>query len=255
MRVRILGCSGGIGAGLRTTSILVDHDVLIDAGTGVGDLPREDLKQIRHVFLTHSHLDHTVGLPLFIDTVFEHCIANPVEIYARSETIQALKDHMFNWEMWPDFAALPDAGTAVLNYNPIRPGDRIEVEGRRMYAVEVKHSVPSLGYCVQSNGKVLAFSGDTTKNETLWPALNTYDKVDALIIEVSFPNAQQQLANQSGHYCPITVAEDLAKLDHEPTIWVTAMKPGEEDTIFAEVKNALNGREVHRLYSGQAIDV
>ena len=36
VKVRILGCSGGIGGRhLRTTSLLVDNDILIDAGTGV----------------------------------------------------------------------------------------------------------------------------------------------------------------------------------------------------------------------------
>ena len=38
MKFRVLGCSGGIGARARTTSFLVDDDVLLDAGTGVEDL-------------------------------------------------------------------------------------------------------------------------------------------------------------------------------------------------------------------------
>ena len=58
MQIRILGCSGGVSANLRTTSLLVDGDVLIDAGTGVGDLSLEEMSRIQHVFLTHSHLDH-----------------------------------------------------------------------------------------------------------------------------------------------------------------------------------------------------
>ena len=70
MQIRILGCSGGIGASLRTTSILIDQDVLIDCGTGIGDLNIEQMKQIKHVFITHSHLDHTAALPLLIDTIF-----------------------------------------------------------------------------------------------------------------------------------------------------------------------------------------
>ena len=41
--------------------MLLDEDILIDAGTGVGDLSLEELKKIDHVFVTHSHLDH-VGL-------------------------------------------------------------------------------------------------------------------------------------------------------------------------------------------------
>ena len=57
MRIRILGCSGGIGGNLRTTSILIDDDILVDAGTGVGDLSIAELSKIDHVYLTHSHLD------------------------------------------------------------------------------------------------------------------------------------------------------------------------------------------------------
>ena len=70
MRLRVLGCSGGIGPGLRTTSYLLDDTILIDAGTGVGDLTMEEMCGVRHVFLTHSHLDHVAGLPLLIATVF-----------------------------------------------------------------------------------------------------------------------------------------------------------------------------------------
>ena len=46
MKVKVLGCSGGIGGNLRTTGFLVDHDILIDAGTGVSDLlmPKLNLK-------------------------------------------------------------------------------------------------------------------------------------------------------------------------------------------------------------------
>ena len=69
MRVKILGCSGGIGGNLRTTSMLVDEDILIDAGTGVGDLSMEELIKIDHILITHSHLDHIAFIPLLIDTV------------------------------------------------------------------------------------------------------------------------------------------------------------------------------------------
>ena len=63
MQLRILGCSGSISRGSHTTSMLVDDDVLIDAGTGVGELTLEEMMPIKHVFLTHSHLDHLASLP------------------------------------------------------------------------------------------------------------------------------------------------------------------------------------------------
>jgi len=70
MKLRILGCSGGIGGRhLRTTSMLLDNDILIDAGTGVADLSLTELSLIDHIFLTHSHLDHVASIPFMVDTV------------------------------------------------------------------------------------------------------------------------------------------------------------------------------------------
>lgn len=69
MKLRILGCSGGIGGQLRTTSMLLDNDILIDAGTGVGNLSFKQLTRINHVFVTHSHLDHVSHIPFLVDTV------------------------------------------------------------------------------------------------------------------------------------------------------------------------------------------
>jgi ribonuclease BN (tRNA processing enzyme) len=250
MQVRILGCSGGIGAGLKTTSILLDDDLLIDAGTGVGDLSLEELRRLRHVFLTHSHLDHVVGLPLFIDAAFEAYLEHPLQVHACQATINALREHLFNDVMWPDFSVLPSAADAVMQFMPLSAGQVLELGSRQIRAVDVKHAVPTLGYCVEAGGKVLAFSGDTTNNQTLWPVLNAYSNVDVLVIEVSFPNRQAELAEKSGHYCPRTFAQDLAKLEHDPAIWLTAMKPGEEELIMEEVRSELPGRTVRRLESG-----
>lgn len=250
MQVRILGCSGGIGAGLKTTSILLDDDVLIDAGTGVGDLSLEELRRLRHVFLTHSHLDHVVGLPLFIDAAFESYLETPLQVHGSTDTINALQAHLFNDVMWPDFSMLPSAEEAVMRFKPLSAGDMLDLGSRKVTAVEVKHSVPTLGFCVEAQGKVLAFSADTTNNQTLWPVLNQYKNIDVLVIEVSFPNRQAELAQKSGHYCPRTFAQDLAKLDHNPAIWLTAMKPGEEELIMQEVRAELPDRQVRRLESG-----
>lgn len=255
MKVEVLGCSGGIGGGLRTTSILIDNRILIDVGTGIGVLSIDQLRNIKHVLLTHSHLDHTAGLPLFADTVFDSLVGDPLQIYARAETIDALKKHMFNDVMWPDFALLPDADNAVLKYNEIASGDLISFGNVALRAVEVHHSVPSVGYCIEANGEVLAFSGDTKTNQTLWPVLNSYKNLKALVIEVSFPNEQAELAEQSGHYCPNTLAADLKKLEHSPEIWVTAMKPGTEARIFGELESAIPHQKINRLHAGDAFEL
>lgn len=255
MRIRVLGCSGGIGLGLRTTSILLDHDTLIDCGTGVGDLALAELRGIKRVFLTHSHLDHTVSLPLLLDTTFDQRVGNPLDVYALPETIQALRDHLFNEIMWPDFELLPTADNPVFRFIPIRAGDVVTFGERRIRAVKVFHTVPSVGYCFEHDDEVFAFSSDTMTNQDLWPVLNSYPKLGALVVEVSFPNSQRELAKTAGHYCPETLALDLAKLHHRPQIWVTAMKPGMQEQIFDEVIKAIPDRAIKRLKRGDVFEI
>ncbi|MDH3748330.1 MAG: 3',5'-cyclic-nucleotide phosphodiesterase [Gammaproteobacteria bacterium] len=255
MRIRILGCSGGIGAGSRTSALLIDHDVLIDAGTGIGDLALHDLKSIRHVFLTHAHLDHIAGLPMLVDSVFEPDFDVPLTVYAREETLSAIQAHLFNDVIWPDFAKLPSSENPMLRYHVCSPGDTVSIDHREFYAVDVMHSVPSLGYTVQNSGGVFAVSGDTRTNETLWPVLNAYEDLRVLVIEVSFPDEMETLATEAGHYCPKTLTRDLERLRHSPAIWLTGMKPGEESRILAQVVSAAPDKNIQMLSRGTILTV
>jgi len=255
MRIRVLGCSGGIGAGSRTSSLLIDDDVLIDAGTGIGDLAIADLCSIRHVFLTHAHLDHIAGLPMLADAVFEENFAIPLTVYAREETLRALQDHLFNDVIWPDFAKLPSPEQPMLRYQVCGPGDTVTIDHRDFYAVDVMHSVPSLGFTVQNSGGAFAVSGDTKSNETLWPVLNACEDLKVLVIEVSFPDEMESLAAQAGHYCPRTLTRDLERLRHDPEIWLTGMKPGEESRILKQVVRAAPDKNIQMLSRGTVLTV
>ena len=255
MQIRILGCSGGIGGGSRTSAMLVDSDVLIDAGTGLGDLHLDEVRLIRHVFLTHAHLDHIAGLPMLVDAIFSESLDQPLTVYGRRETIEALQAHIFNWVIWPDFAELPNVEKPVLQYQECNPGDTVTIGRRDFHAVNVEHTVPSIGYTVKNSAGVFAVSGDTKTNRTLWPVLNATSNLKALIIEVSFPDERAELAELSGHYCPRTLTRDLGNLHHEPDIWLTVMKPGDEETILREVTERLPGRRIRMLSSGVTITV
>ena len=255
MRIRILGCSGGIGAGSRTSAMLVDDDVLIDAGTGIGDLGLEDLDGIRHVFLTHAHLDHIAGLPMLADSIFEPDFEVPLTVYAREETLAAIQDHLFNDAIWPDFARLPSPERPMLRYRVLCPGDTITIGDRRFYAIDVTHTVPSLGFTVRDSNGAFAVSGDTKTNETLWPVLNACDDLRLLVIEVSFPDEMEALAAEAGHYCPRTLIRDLERLRHNPEIWLTGMKPGEEGRILDQVLRACPDRNIQMLARGTVLSV
>jgi ribonuclease BN (tRNA processing enzyme) len=213
--------------------MLVDDDVLIDAGTGIGDLELEDIDSIRHVFLTHSHLDHVAGLPMLADYVFDESFTVPLTVYAREETLCAVQEHLFICS----------------------PGDTVTIGHRDFYAVDVMHTVPTLGYTVQNSGGAFAVSGDTRTNETLWPVLNACDDLKVLVIEVSFPDEMEDLATESGHYCPRTLTRDLERLHHSPEIWLTGMKPGEESRILKQVVKAAPDKNIQMLSRGTILTV
>src|SRR5689334_7906848 len=123
MRIKVLGCSGGVGPGLRTTSLLVDDELLLDAGTGVGDLSLKQMARVRDVFLTHAHLDHVCGLAFMADNLFD-LIHRPVKVHATVETLEILRTHLFNWKLWPDFSKLPDEVNPLMTWHQLKLGAR-----------------------------------------------------------------------------------------------------------------------------------
>jgi len=249
MELRVLGCSGGIGADAITTSLLVDDDILIDGGTGITELSIDEMASIRHIFVTHSHLDHIAGIPMLLDSVFEMS-REPVVVHARRETIKALQTHIFNWQIWPDFTQLPSPEHPVLRFEEMRPGEQIRVGNRRVEMIAVNHAVPAAGYRVQNGVGCFAFSGDTTSNDEFWAALNKHDKLDLLIVESAFADEDCELSTRARHYCPQLLANDLKKLEHSPQLYLTHLKPGSEDTIIRQCRGHLGEQPVHRLYGG-----
>jgi cAMP phosphodiesterase len=147
MDIRVLGCSGAIAKGNRTTSFLIDGRVLVDAGTGVGDLTLDELVQIDHVLLSHSHLDHVVGIPLMADAIMRRRLAapdfHPLIVHALPETLAALRQHVFNDVIWPDFTRLPKSEQAILALQTFRPGESLTLAGLRIEVLPARHTVPA----------------------------------------------------------------------------------------------------------------
>lgn len=251
MQVRVLGCSGGIGADLRTTAFLVDDDVLVDAGTGVGDLTADEMQRIRHVFVTHSHLDHVCSIPLLANSLFDRP-GEALVIHGPVATLDALRRHLFNGEIWPDFSVLPDPERPVLRFEPLEAGGSRTIEGRTFEAIEVRHAVPAVGYRLSDAGGAVCFSGDTSSNDTLWPALNAAGSLDLMIVEVGYADDDEPRARQALHYCPRLLAADLEHLEATPRIAVTHLKPGCEDRTMAELRAHLPGYELVRLQRGDS---
>ena len=250
MQVKVLGCSGGIGGNLRTTSLLVDDDILIDAGTGVGDLSMEQMARIDHVFLTHSHLDHIACLPLMLDTV-AGLRDTPVTIYGLPETLDALKTHIFNWTIWPDFSVVPSEASPLMRYMAIEPGETISLAERRITPLPANHTVPAVGYWLDSGASSMVFTGDTTTCDALWEQLNRIENLKYLLIETAFGNDELALAQASRHLCPSLLFEELAKLKKPAHVYITHLKPGEGGEIMYQIEQSSHHAALRGLQNMQ----
>jgi len=255
MKVRILGCSGGIGGRhLRTTSLLVDHDILIDAGTGVGDLSLAELALVDHVFLTHSHLDHVACLPFMVDTVGD-MRNKPLIVHATEATLEIIQAHVFNWAVWPDFTEIPSKDKPFLRLSPLAPGKTVALDGRAITPLPANHTVPAVGYRIDSGQASLAFSGDTTVCDALWKAVNKIRNLRYLIIETAFSNRERQLAVASKHLCPEMLREELLKLQREAEIYITHLKPGQIELTMQEIEECVGEYKPRMLQNNQVFEL
>ncbi len=263
MKVRVLGCSGAIARDCRTTSFLMDSDVLIDAGTGVGDLTLEEMRTIDHVFLTHSHLDHIAALPLMVDAIASQR-TTPIQIHALAGTIAALKTHVFNNVIWPDFSRIPSEASPFISFHELAVGQTVQIGGKSIEALPAVHTVPAVGYSVSSGGACWVFTGDTERNPAFWQQLNQMD-VAMLVIETAFSNREKDLAKRSLHLSPIALADELGCISPERQfpIYITHTKPSETVLIMAEIEQfdrrepspTHPGHDIRWLEAGQEFDI
>jgi ribonuclease BN (tRNA processing enzyme) len=263
MKVRVLGCSGAIAKDCRTTSFLIDGDVLIDAGTGVGDLTLEEMRAIDHVFLTHSHLDHVAALPLMIDAVAGRR-PQALQIHALAGTIAALRAHIFNDVIWPDFSRIPTPEAPFISFHEIHTGQTLQINRKLLEVLPAVHTVPAVGYAVTVGTGCWVFSGDTERNPAFWSRVNQLN-VAMLVIETAFSNREKDLARLSLHLSPVVLAAELdciAKDQHYP-IFITHTKPAETDLIMAEIQKfdqtSVVGpnvtHDIRWLHAGQEFDL
>jgi ribonuclease BN (tRNA processing enzyme) len=259
MQIRVLGCSGSIAAGCRTTSFLLDDDILIDAGTGVGDLELRELERIDHILLSHSHLDHVLGVALLADCVMRRREGRPpIQVHALPATLETLRRHIFNGAIWPDFTRLPSADQPVLKFQPFALGELLQFGGRHIEVLSALHTVPAVGFAVLPRAAASAgawvFTGDTGPNPALWRRLSQMT-VASLVIETAFRNDEQELAGLSRHLHPAALGLELSRLAPGVAVYITHVKPGELDAVMSEIAALGPSHSVRALAAGQVIRI
>jgi ribonuclease BN (tRNA processing enzyme) len=236
VKVRVLGCSGAIARDCRTTSFLIDSDVLVDAGTGVGDLSLAEMAAVDHVLLTHSHLDHIAALPLMVDAVAGQR-TRPLQVHALPGTVKALRDHVFNNVIWPDFSRIPTPDAPFITFHEIEVGQTLQITGKTIEVLPAVHTVPAVGYAITAGSGCWVFTGDTERNPAFWTRVNELN-VAALVIETAFSNRERELAQKSLHLSPASLADELRNIakGRQYPIYITHTKPAETDLIMSEIQ-------------------
>lgn len=212
-------------------TFIVDDRVSFDAGSLGQAATSLHTQQVRDVVLTHAHLDHIAGLPLFIDDLFSQ-LREPLRIHATAEVIETLETHIFNWRVYPRFSELRNAFGPIVEYIEITPGVESAVGLLKVTPVEVNHRVPAVGFVISDARSTIALTGDTAEMDNFWEVVNRVEQLDALLVECAFPNEMEQLALTSCHMTPARLGDELGKFRQESKIYVINIKPSyREETV------------------------
>jgi ribonuclease BN (tRNA processing enzyme) len=219
----------------RLTCFLIDDRVTVDAGGIAIALSDAQRDTVRDIIVTHPHMDHIATLPIFIDDLFGF-LKEPIRIHATAEVIETLERDIFNWVVYPRFSELSNEHGPVMKYVPFRVGEEFRIAHLRVTAVPVNHIVPTVGLVVSDGKSTVAFSSDTYETEEFWEVVNRTKRIDALLIEASFPDSMAQLAEVSRHFTPALLNKELRKLNHNGIdILAVHLKPAYRNKVIEEL--------------------
>jgi cAMP phosphodiesterase len=234
-------------------SIVIDNRVAIDAGSLAFSCTDLQRLQIRDIILTHAHLDHIAGLPMFIDDLFA-TLDGPVRIHATREVIEILERDVFNWAVYPRFSELMNKHGRVVEYREFKQGAQFAAQHLTIASVAVNHKVAASGYVVSDGDSAVGITGDTAETDDIWRALESIENLKALLIECAFPNEMSDLAKVSNHLTPESLEKELEKFGNEKCeIYVINMKPMYRDTIIEQI-GTLNTKRLQILEVGKVYE-
>jgi ribonuclease BN (tRNA processing enzyme) len=234
MQLRVLGCSGAEFPGHHPSAFLLDGSLLLDAGTVGAVLSEEEQWRIRDILITHPHLDHICGIPLLADNLVIKGLTAGVNLVGTREVLDALRAHLLNGVIWPDFTRIPSPEAPVLSCSEIVAETPFPLGDFSVTAFPVHHTVPAVGYRVTKGATTLLYTGDTGPTQRIWEAAGD---ISALLVEVSLPNEMERLALLTGHLTPALLLQELEKIGKvPPRVLITHLKPQYHDRIKSELE-------------------
>ncbi len=237
LRVTLLPTCHGSDSQLQPlTSFLINDRVAVDAGClGLSVEPGRQ-HEVTDVIVTHPHIDHTGALPVHIAAAYTS-LTRPVRVYATEPVVAALRDHLFNEVLWPDFTQIPllNSDRPAMEYVTVEEGETFEIAGMLATAIPVNHVVPTIGVVLRGEGASVAFTSDTYRTDALWETAGRRDDLAAVFVDCSYPNALGWLAEKSGHMTPEVIADEMRKLGRDAHVYAVHIKPSDREKVIAEI--------------------
>ncbi len=256
MKIKVLGCYGGELPGFNVSGYLLDGKFLIDAGTIGTKINITEQRKIKNILISHPHLDHIGSLPFFGVNIVSNK-SEAVKIIGTHFTIDTISKNLMNGHIWPDFTKIKNAaGNNVFEYFKIEHNKWYDIDGYKIMAVKVNHSIPADGFIIGKNNNYFVYTGDTKETMEIWEkAKELGKKLKTVIIEVAFPDELRQLAENSYHLVPATLVSEIGKLgDLKPKIFVIHMKP-EYLTIIKKQLKKIKKYKIYLMQEGKIFKI
>jgi len=256
MKVQLLPSTidedGRASARQHLMTIVIDDCVAIDAGSLAFACSELQRRQVRDIVLTHTHLDHIAGLPLFIDDLFA-TLTEPIRIHATRDVIDTLERDIFNWAVYPRFSDLMNKSGRVVEYREFKQGSVFHARHLTIKSIAVNHKVAASGYLISDGQISVGITGDTAETDDIWSAFNSIADLRAVLVECAFPDEMSDLAAVSHHLTPRKLEGELRKLKNtDCEIYAINLKPMYRETILKQIgelkTRPINVLEVGKIY-------
>lgn len=235
---------GSPSARQHLACIVINDRLAIDAGSLAMAATDNIRRELRDVVLTHAHLDHIAGLPLFVDDLFA-TLETPITVHALKEVIEVLERDVFNWSVFPRFSELTIASGPAILYRPLQFGSTFVAAGLKCKLFQADHKVPSAGVIVSDDESTVAITGDTASLDALEDAILGIENLRAILVECAFPDELADIARNSHHMTPAVLRGQLTKLRPTCPVFAVNIKPRYRDPVVQQLNELkIDGMEV-----------
>jgi ribonuclease Z len=202
MKLLLLGTCGYHPNERRQTACLMlpEAGIVLDAGTGFFRVRKHLQTKTLDILLTHTHLDHVVGLTFLLSTAFEKSLER-ITVHGEAEKLAAARQHLLSEHLFP--APLP------CEWQPLS-GNPLTISGTRVTHFPLVHPGGSIGYRLDWPGRSMAYVTDTTAAGGA-AYVEHIRGVDLLVHECNFRDGQEHWALKTGHSSTTPVAQVAAQ--------------------------------------------